>query len=580
MTGFQFHIKIKDTLKIFTTLFNGKLEMFKNLSIKNRLIAGMATICAIIAAMCIINIKTVINLDKHNNEFAKASQHSNTFEFLTFSGAGTYRIIADVIINRDLSESQKLWNERKALNQTLFDSASQLLYSDENKQSFKKSKLEYGKLLTIVDGRLFPGLFDSSLSVDEITSINGEIDRAIENYTKPFKEITARGKKEGGIILQKYLSSTRKAKTVTFIIICLSLLLPALIMLFVLHSILKPLKNITVTLEDIAHGEGDLTKTLTVSSNDEIGKLSKAFNLFSDKIRKIIRQFAANTEKIKSSSNNLSTISQQIANGSDTLLNQSSTVASATDQANSNLGNISSSAEEMSNSVSMVATAIEEMSSSLNEVARNCQKELEIANQANQQTKSTQSIMENLGNAAQEIGKIVELINDIADQTNLLALNATIEAASAGDAGKGFAVVANEVKELARQTSEATQNITIQIQGIQNNTKNAVNAIELIAQIIDEVNSISQTIVSAVEEQSVTINEVSKSVSGASSAATEIARNVSESARGLSEVASNIYNVNAIVNETSAGIVEVRENATQLSQMSELIDTMVKQFKF
>jgi methyl-accepting chemotaxis protein len=188
--------------------------------------------------------------------------------------------------------------------------------------------------------------------------------------------------------------------------------------------------------------------------------------------------------------------------------------------------------------------------------------------------------MENLGKAAQEIGKIVELINDIADQTNLLALNATIEAASAGDAGKGFAVVANEVKELARQTSQATQNITIQIQGIQNNTKNAVTAIEMIAQIIEEVNTISQTIVSAVEEQSVTINEVSRSVSGASVAATEIARNVSESAKGLAEVASSISNVNITVNDTSAGIVEVRENASTLSQMSGTIDTIVKQFKY
>ena len=127
------------------------------------------------------------------------------------------------------------------------------------------------------------------------------------------------------------------------------------------------------------------------------------------------------------------------------------------------------------------------MSSSLNEVSKNCQKESQIAANANNQAKSTRDLMERLGVSSKEIGKVIEVINDIADQTNLLALNATIEAASAGEAGKGFAVVANEVKELAKQTAQATDQIGRQIEEMQNNTGNAVAAIEDITKIIEEI---------------------------------------------------------------------------------------------
>ena len=179
----------------------------------------------------------------------------------------------------------------------------------------------------------------------------------------------------------------------------------------------------------------------------------------------------------------------------------------------------------MSAGVSSVATAIEEMSASLNEVSKNCQKESQIAASASNQAKSTRDLMDRLGVSSKEVGKVIEVINDIADQTNLLALNATIEAASAGDAGKGFAVVANEVKELAKQTAQATEQISRQIEEMQGSTTSAVAAIEEITKIIEQINAISHTIVSSVEEQTSTVNEIAKSISGASQAATEIARN-------------------------------------------------------
>ncbi len=325
--------------------------------------------------------------------------------------------------------------------------------------------------------------------------------------------------------------------------------------------------------------EGDLAKRCTANTNDELGGLAKHFNNFVEKLQNNVKEIASATSTVSSSSEELSAVSTQIAASAEEMTSQSNTVASATEQATTNVNNISAASEQMSTGVNTVATAIEEMSSSLNEVAKNCLKESQIATNANNQAKSTRDEMERLGVSSKEIGKVIEVINDIADQTNLLALNATIEAASAGDAGKGFAVVANEVKELAKQTAQATDQISSQIEEMQNNTTSAVKAMEEITKIIEEINEISHTIVSAVEEQSATINEIAKNVGGPSGAATEIAKNVGESARGLSEVSSNIIGVSKAAADTATGVQNIKQSSQELAKLAVGLQKIVGQFK-
>lgn len=328
-----------------------------------------------------------------------------------------------------------------------------------------------------------------------------------------------------------------------------------------------------------AAGNKDLTRKSGLHRGDEFGEMSRALDSTIDSLRSTLSQVNSSSVTLSSASEELSASSNQIASNAEEMTAQSNTVAASVEQSSSNVRNISAAAEEMSSGVDTVATAIEEMSASLNEVARNCQKESQVAGNANTQARSTQERMEQLKNSAKEIGKVVEVINDIADQTNLLALNATIEAASAGDAGKGFAVVANEVKELARQTSQATEEISRQIENMQSNTMDAVKAIESINKIIEEINVISQTIVSAVEEQSATINEIAKTVGGTSSAAKEIAKNVTESASGLTEIATNIEGVNQASKETASGVTQINASAKELASLAAAMQTTLKQFR-
>jgi methyl-accepting chemotaxis protein len=178
----------------------------------------------------------------------------------------------------------------------------------------------------------------------------------------------------------------------------------------------------------------------------------------------------------------------------------------------------------------------------------------------------TNMTVEKLGDSSREIGEVIKVITSIAQQTNLLALNATIEAARAGEAGKGFAVVANEVKELARETARATDDISRKIEAIQSDTRGAVEAIGEIGAIIKQINDIQNSIAGAVEEQTATANE--------------IARNVAEAARGSSEIARNITQVAEGAKHTTAGANDTQNAATGLARMAAELQRLVAQFKY
>ncbi len=221
-------------------------------------------------------------------------------------------------------------------------------------------------------------------------------------------------------------------------------------------------------------------------------------------------------------------------------------------------------AEQASSNVQTVAAAAEQLSASVQEVGRQVAKSSEIAGRAVDEADRTHNTVRKLAESAQKIGDVVQLITEIAEQTNLLALNATIEAARAGDAGKGFAVVASEVKSLASQTAKATEEIELQIGGIQDATQTAVKAIDGIGGTIGEINEITSTIASAVEEQG--------------AATQEIARNTHEAATGTQQVTSTITDVSQSAGEAGSASAQVLSAAGQLSEESEMLRSEVDKF--
>jgi methyl-accepting chemotaxis protein len=320
--------------------------------------------------------------------------------------------------------------------------------------------------------------------------------------------------------------------------------------LFISRIISKPLGKAVKVLEAVAGG--DLTQHLDVDSNDEVGQMAQALNHTLERLTESMAAIGASSTALASSSEELSAVSHQMSANAEETATQSNVVSAAAEQVTKNL--------------QTVATATEEMSSSIKEIAKNSNEAARVATSAVKTAETTNATVAKLGESSAEIGQVIKVITSIAQQTNLLALNATIEAARAGEAGKGFAVVANEVKELAKETAKATEDISRKIEAIQGDTKGAVEAIAQITGVINQINDISSTIASAVEEQTATTNE--------------IARNVQEGAKGGSQVAENIVAVATAAKSTTQGAADTQTAAGELARMAAELQKVVGQFKY
>lgn len=264
-------------------------------------------------------------------------------------------------------------------------------------------------------------------------------------------------------------------------------------------------------------------------------------------------------------------------------------VATAAEEISANINGIASTAEEISNNMSSVATTTEQMSSNfatvdaalkdistaVTGVAENAREGAAVASSAMTASEKANETMTALGRSAEEIGKVTIVIQTIAQQTNLLALNAAIEAASAGEAGKGFAVVANEVKELAKQTTGATEDIAGKIQSIQENTERAVHSIRDIADIIRKINELQGMISQTVDQQTQATQEISRNVSQVLSGINEISRNISQTATGANQVSRGIAEIATGANEVARNVAEaaggVSDMHTKIGETSAMV---------
>lgn len=352
-----------------------------------------------------------------------------------------------------------------------------------------------------------------------------------------------------------------------------------LISIIINRSVITPLGNTVAMLKDIAQGEGDLTKRLDITSKDEVGEMAHWFNTFVENLRSMISNIAENATTLTHFSEELAKLSLDMDSSSNDMSKRSNTVADAAHDMRNNMDAVSSSMQEASANTGIVAAATEEMTSTINEIASNSEKARSITDKAVSQAKSASDRVRELGHAADDIGKVTETITEISEQTNLLALNATIEAARAGEAGKGFAVVANEIKELAMQTAEATQDIKTKITGIQDSTTGTISDIGEISSVINDVNDIVATIATAVEEQSATTKEIASNVVRVSLVINEINNTVGQSTSFSGQIAEDISEVNNAAISMSDNCTSMNTNTDQLKNLAEILKNMVGKFK-
>jgi methyl-accepting chemotaxis protein len=377
---------------------------------------------------------------------------------------------------------------------------------------------------------------------------------------------------------QEILAPIYQAQRVMLICIGIITVLTCAISLYFARTITKPIHATVKLLGEIVHSQ-DLTRRLDDRRRDEMGQLASSFNLFIARMQGTVQQLAGNASILTSASTQLSSTAEELTQGASESRSQSATVSSAAEEMSINMKNMASSTENMSSGVRVVASSVEQMTATIEEIAKNAETSATVAGEAARLADISNQRIGELGSAAEEIGKVIDVIQDIAEQTNLLALNATIEAARAGEAGKGFAVVATEVKELAKQTAAATDDIRRRIEAIQGTTGQAVESIRSIGEVINRVNTVARTIASAVEEQSITTKEISKSITQAAESADTIARSVSESAAASQEITHSIGRVDAVLHRTSGNAQQSRESGEDLLRLASEMQTLVSQFK-
>ncbi|OQX28230.1 MAG: hypothetical protein BWK80_01255 [Desulfobacteraceae bacterium IS3] len=416
--------------------------------------------------------------------------------------------------------------------------------------------------------------------------INEHINIMLENQEKLMEQEQTELKRQTAVL--KYGEIT---------LLLAGLFLCAFAAIFITRIIIKPLQEAVNAANRLA--QGDLTVIFETETKDETGQLIAAMKKMVENIRRIIKELIDATNSLSSSSEELASVSTEMSASAEDMNIRADRVATSSEEINSSVSGVASAAEQSSASVSSIAAMTEEMSSafaeiaeftrktsenvknmakasdeisfgihitassteemttSLNEVAKHTGQANRISRNADRSTEDINIKMNALASASGQIGKIIGMIKDIADQTNMLALNATIEAAGAGEAGKGFAVVAAEVKLLAKQSAEAADEISDQIEQIQKSTGEAVVAVGELSKIINEIAKINESISISVEEQTAAANEISKSASGNAKAVKEAAQNANESSKLVEEIAKKTDEISATAKETAVHVDEL-----------------------
>jgi len=354
------------------------------------------------------------------------------------------------------------------------------------------------------------------------------------------------------ISLEAIHSAEASGRQVTFVFGLGILVLGCTIFWFLTQRMLSPVFSMVTRLEDIAQGEADLTKRLEIESNDELGEMARWFNTFADRLQQTFQAVGTQAIQVNDQCQQLEALGGELQDNIQQTSNRSQQVSDG--------GN------EVSNNVEKASFGVSEMESSISEISSNIHEVSAVARTAVDEANKTTTTVTELEESSGKIDNVLKGISSIAEQTNLLALNATIEAARAGEAGKGFAVVANEVKELAKETAKATDDVRKLVESIAASSHAAVDAIGNIGNIIRRIDDHQAAIAAAIEQQSATATSVSHTISRAR----DVTTTIHESIR---DVAANAL-------ENSKHSQHLRDSASEMARAASSMKGVISKFRY
>jgi methyl-accepting chemotaxis protein len=516
------------------------------LSLKAKLGVGFGTVLFILAMMGIIAYYTVEKLTTLSREVEDRSHKVELAKSIELAVMKESSGARGFIVLNEEDILQRYEQGKSGYTKSVGELAT-MVTTEAEKKALAEVGRTYDVIAAVFEKEIALRRSGETKDAMDMMSAGAAANKDVAKAVEDFIAIQEKGKKEA---LAEQNATDSEARAIVLSLAVVGLLAGFGVAILIARSITGSLGGMLSLIRGIA--ENNLTMSdLAITSQDDIGRAGAELNTMKNNLHTVIQSIRATAEQVAAASEELSATGQQIMSNSEETTAQAKVASEAGGQVNSNLQTLASGAEEMN--------------STIGEIAKNAGDAARVAGEAVQAAEHANQTVAKLGDSSAEIEKVIEVITSIAQQTNLLALNATIEAARAGEAGKGFAVVANEVKELAKQTAKATEEIKQKIGAIRENTGGAVGAIGGIKGVIDKVSQISTTIATAVEEQSATTSEMT--------------RNVTEAARGASTISESIKGVAEAAQSTSTNVGESQTATEHLSKMANELRDLVGQFK-
>ncbi len=503
---------------------------------------------------------------------------------------GQFLTAVKIAARKESVDFRAFGNERMLnLFQALLLYGNEKLYSQNKQEIDKKIDLAWQNSIQVYKGAndetLMKATSEISAQLEVFNKIQGDVftqwktnrklgddlTRIAETVEKHARAITDSAEKS-------MKSSSTWASLVGLVVTSLGIVGMCFLGLVTYRAVVGPISETVAMLKDIAEGEGDLTKRLPVRAGDEIGEMAKWFNVFIEKLQGIIADISKKSGILDQASETLSDLSGRMTDEIGKMSRDAAAVAMSADRMSGTMTSIEAASSDYASNINMLAAAAEEMSATIQEIAGNTEKAHVVSTDGVTKADRALGIMRKLGDSASEIDKVTQVITDISEQTNLLALNATIEAARAGESGKGFAVVAGEIKELAKQTAEATRGIKAIVDDIQQSVGATVDEMEHMSEMVHSISDIVTTIASSVEEQTATTREIAGNVANASLTIKDVNDDVTQSSKESRAIASDISSVNRSAGDVSQNSLMVKNRADELAELSADLRNLVGKF--